>query len=75
MYQDNGVISTIEIIPPVSAHLCQQTMYGYWLIFMREKGNVILTYSLAFIPHELLIRDWPLSDTRHSALYISESST
>ena len=25
-----------------------------------------------FHPHELLIRDWPLSDACHAALYISE---
>ena len=31
---------------------------------------MIITCMLAFNPHELLIRDWPLSDARHSALYI-----
>ena len=66
-HQDNVAEPAIETIPPVSAQLWQQIM---WLIFTWEKGNVIITCSLAFNPHELLIMDWPLSDARHSALYI-----
>ena len=46
--------STIEIIPPVTAHLWTQIM---WLVFMRVAVNLMITCSLAFIPHELFVRD------------------
>ena len=55
VYQDNGANPAIKTIPPVFSPALATN--NVWLIVMREKGNVIITCSLAFNPHELLIRD------------------